>query len=613
LEKLEAATEFAKCRSIFEATVLSEAFRSWYDDACRDYDYYEGRSFSADDLNKMQDACIRPFQHNLIAPRINSVAGKAIQARTTITYKSRTGDEEEVKTADGLSALAMFVQDKNKSMRIIGEAGVSAVICGLGWHAFDVDDGVIRENRESAFDVVWDVRDRTQYLTNQGFVATMMWKSREEWKLIFEKKEAEIEGLLSGGSQLVGYTGDYNLEGERLRLITNGAYYDSNFDELCVVKFEYRIPAKYYVYTSKENNSVYQTFDKKEAEKNRAKGDEIVEQKGYKTYICYFCGDVMLDWFESPYQLNPARGDFMLTPIVAFREEISGKPFGLVRAARDPQNLYNRVLSKAYWYMNNNRIVMDSGAVDDKAAVAKEINRADAIIEVKSGKRFEFENNERQIAQLYDALRLADADVQKALGIYDEMMGVETNAKSGIAIQRRQAASQTTITLMFDRFMDAKYRWADKLLWLVRATFTENKVINVTNDDGVVQSVSLNEPVKGDDGKTVMRQDVRVGAYDVSIEETMDVSSQQEETRIKLFELVQAGITPDKFTPGLLDIAGVPKNAKLRKEVEAGVQKALEAQSQQSANDNLGGGPQGITQGLAGANPAAITNVMGRA
>lgn len=296
MAKLEAADEFAKCRSIFETTVLSAAYRGWYDESCRDYDYYEGRSFSADDLEKLHDACIRPFQHNLIGPRINSVAGKAIQARTTINYKSRTGSDDEVKTAEGLSALAMFVQDKNKSMRIIGEAGVSAIICGLGWHAFDVDDGVIREIRESVFDVVWDVRDRTQYLTNQGFVASMIWKSREEWKLIFEGKEAEIDGLAANGSQLIGGGSDYSLQGERLRLISNGAYYDKGFDELCVVKFEYRIAAKYYVYTSKDNGAVYQTFDKKEAE-NTGVGTKPVSgyAKGTVTAAAVSAGALTID------------------------------------------------------------------------------------------------------------------------------------------------------------------------------------------------------------------------------------------------------------------------------------------------------------------------------
>ncbi|ACI54439.1 hypothetical protein Rleg2_1145 [Rhizobium leguminosarum bv. trifolii WSM2304] len=612
MAKLDAQSEFEKCKSVFEASVQSETYRDWYDEASRDFDYYEGRALSTDDLEKMREAKIRPFQHNLIAPRINSAAAKAIQARTTITYKSRTGADEEAATAEGLTALAMFVQDKNHSMRILGEAGVDAMKGGLGWHTFEVDDGVLGERRPSPFDKVWDVRDRTPYLTNQGFSAEMIWKSREEWKLIFEDKAEEIDSLINAGAPLVGGSG-YSLLGERLRLVNGGSYYDKQFDELCVIKFDYRVAAKFYVYTSKDGK-VFQTFDRKEAEKNSQRGEEISEEKGYKVYTCYFSGDVMLDWFESPYQLNPARGDFVDTPIVAFREELTGKPYGIIRAARDPQNLYNRTLSLIYWHSTSNRVVMDKGAVDKISKVATEIARADGIIEVNPGKKFDFENNTQRIQHLREILQVADMDVQKALGIYDEMMGVETNAKSGIAIQRRQAASQTTIALMFDRFLDAKYRWADKLLWLVRATFTDKNVFNVTDDDGVVKSVSLNEAVKGADGKDVTRQDVRVGTYDVSIEETMDVSSQNEESRIKMFELFTAGITPEQFTPGLLDIAGVPKNAKLRKEVEASVQQRLANEAQMREQmQKLGGGPQGITQGPAGAQPAAITNVMGRA
>lgn len=605
MSRIDPATEHAKCRSIFEASLQSELYLTWYQEACKAFDSYEGRGLTPEDLEVMRDRKIRPFQHNLIAPRINSVAGKAIQARTSIKYTSRSGKEEEVDTASALTGLAMFVQDKNKSMRIIGEAGVSAMICGIGYHTFDVDDGRIVEAKESPLDFVWDVRDRTPYLQNQGFIAQMIWKSREEWKMLFPDKEDEIDSVITTGAPIRGGT-TYSLLGERLRLLSLGNYYDSGFDELCLVKMEYRVPAKYWVYVHK-NGAVYTTFNKAEAEKNSMKGDTPAEQKGYKVYICWFAGDVLIDVFENPYQMNPSRGDFLTTPIVAFREELSGLPYGIVRAAIDPQNLYNRLLSLAYHKQTHNRVIMEEGAVTDMRKLAKEMARADGIIQYKQGKRLDFDSNLREVAQIGAMMQAADVDVQKSLGIYDEMMGVETNAKSGIAIQRRQAASQTTIALMFDRFLDAKYRWADKLLWLVRAVFDDNKTIYVLDDESATKSVNLNEPVTDENGKQVIRQDIRVGTYDIVIEETMDVGSVEEETSMKLMELIQAGLGPERWSDGILDIAKVDRRSKLRKEVMQGLHQQLAAKAE--AGKKLQGGlPQGgITEGQAGALPATIT------
>jgi len=74
-------------------------------------------------------------------------------------------------TAEALSDLAMFVQDKNNSTYLLSHVGHDSRICGLEWHEYDVQDGVILEARGNPLEYVFDVRDRTPGLTNQGFTS----------------------------------------------------------------------------------------------------------------------------------------------------------------------------------------------------------------------------------------------------------------------------------------------------------------------------------------------------------------------------------------------------------------------------------------------------------
>lgn len=586
--------KIADARRTVEAALASDEYIKFINNTIRCFDYYEGRQWSEDDLSKLPKG-INSSTTNLIAPRLDAVAGKEVSNRVRFKFKSRSGKEEEVYQAETFSALGLWMQERNRTSRILSEAKHHARICGLGWHGFDVVDGRITERMENPLDVVWDIRDTTSLMENQGFVARIKWMTLEEAQRRFPKKAEELARSANAGEGF-GYTNAFGAVQSAYKLYAYNGYWNEKDKEVAVVEYQYREPATFYRATT-ESGLVFDTFDREEAEKYAVKKSAVVENEGYKVCFAYYAGHIDLDWFESPYQLSPRTGQFLLTPVVHARSLVDGVPLGLVERAIDAQRLYNIKQSKINWLMAARGVRYSKGAFDRPDIVAGQINNPSYFIEVNPGKEVQIETHTQEIAQHYQALAMHKAEIEQVMGIYDEALGVETNAQSGIAIQKRQNASASTQIFANDGFNEAQRSVAEKMLGLMRAVFSDEMILNITDDEGATKAVQLN--LEGTDGRKV---DVRVGEYNVLMETVPDADTMNDLARELIMDLVRSGVRLEQITPGWLDLMNVPKTATLRKEIEQGIQQKLqELDALKAQQQKLASGSMGQTQMPAGA------------
>jgi hypothetical protein len=151
-----------------------------------------------------------------------------------------------------------------------------------------------------------------------------------------------------------------------------------------------------------------------------------------------------------------------------------------------------------------------------------------------------------------------------------------------------------------------------KMLHLIRQTMTEEMVLSITDDEQAPKMVKLNAPAMREDGtpftnakgEPIERLDVRVGDFDVVVEETPDVSTQSEEARQAMYQLMTAGIPPEKWTPTLLEVVGIPMSQRKRFEIER-----QQLVQEQAAQKQLGGAMG--TAGAAGAVPSQLPQQTG--
>lgn len=594
----------AQMKGRFENGVAQPIYREWLKEAVWAFGFYDGileLHWDSAELKDLRKRKVEPQVINKTAARLDNVAGAEIQTRTKVIYRARSLDKKERATAEALTDLAMFVQEKNNSTHILSRVSDDSRKCGLGWHEFDVQGSVIREQARNPLEVVPDFRDRSPDMSNQRILSTMNWMPRAEVQAKFPDKAKDVEDATSWAPSATIPP----LENDPLRFTACGGYQDKPNDELLVIEQMWAEPMPYYEVITPSKRLVT-TFDHDEAIKlaggEEAAKDNVTKKDGFKVFVGYFTGDILLDFNEDFYQLDPTRGTLLLRPLVCKRERASGRPYGLMRAAKDPQRSYNKNRTRLRWLQAAHQVIMEGNAADQRSA-REEAAKPDGVILVRPGKRLDINRHEAAIAQHLSVLQQDDKDIQDALGIYDESLGIETNANSGIAIQKRQAGTNRNQAQITDNLTAMKREWGMTLLRLVQSVFTEEVAFWVTDDAEGVRALVLNEPeldaagqpVKDKTGQPVVKFDIRTGVYDVYVEEIPDVATQTEFARELVLKAVQsAGM--EGITPGLLELLGVPKSAKLMEELNADMPQRLAAgDAALAAQQSLGNGQVPVT------------------
>lgn len=568
----------AEAKSRIESAAGSSQYKAWCEQAELCQAFFEGNQWTADEMNAMQDNGQVPIVVNRIAPRVNNLCGTDIQTRTKIKFRSRSAVMNaesmlaEKTKSEALTDLGLYVQERNDASNEFSAVFQTALINGIGWLEVCYEEGkgiVIGWRPYDQF--VWDVSDRTRDLSNLRWVARQHVMSRDEAMAKFPDKAEKIKQLPEMISSLRMYentTSSYADETSTSKSVV--WYYDEDSDMVQIWEYQYKLVETKYEATTADGR-IISTFDKGEAYRAAVSKDAVSMSKEDRVYSLFFVNDTLLDELELEYQT----GEFTYVPFVLRRQQKDGQPYGIVRAAIDSQRAYNKSRSKLLWLMNARQIVMDSDAVEDINRLAQEAARPDGIIVKKAGKEMQFVPNQAEVQYHYAALERNDLDIQAALGIFDESLGVETNAVSGVAIQNRQTGTVRNSASHFDALRRYKRRIGRILLQLMLETFTEEVAFNIIDDMGEVKSIRLNSPILTEDGEVVkdekgrplVTNDIRTTNYDVFIDEMPDFNTQMEVVQERVQNMLMNGVQP---TQGLLELFGVPKSSRIFKELMAG-------------------------------------------
>ncbi|TPL98315.1 hypothetical protein [Mesorhizobium sp. B2-3-10] len=511
--------------------------------------------------------------------------------RTRSRFDAKSADEKAQESATAITDLILFLQDANNSSSKWSQAMRKGRVCGLAWHHIIPVNDTIEEEIPSSLDVVYDPLDMSMDFSKSRGRGLVGWHTRDELFMKYPNKGAEIDAA-TGTWNSANMMCPRGMVSSRMTF-ANCGYFDKASKKVMLVRFYYRVPKKFYTYLSKDN-LIVNTFYKAEAEKeSKDKNGGYSTNDGYQLRCCVFAGGVLFDEFEYPYQLDYYRGAFPLTPICLKREENTGIPFGMVRASKDDQKLYNKKMSKLNWYLSARQVVADSDAVDDPNQLVSEVARPDGIIFKRKGSSLEIQKNLDEVAAHQSSLQIHVQNIERNMGVFDESAGAETNASSGKAIQLRKAGTQTTQALPIDLLRLAKRDASRKMATMAQMKFDDRMVFTIRGSDGQPQQRVINAPVLGADGKpekdpdgNVVRQaDIRGLNFDVTLEEMPDVATVDEDAKQRLGDMIANGANVQALTPGMLKTIGIPETNALYQEVAQGFQQKIQ-QAEATAKEN---------------------------
>jgi hypothetical protein len=218
------------------------------------------------------------------------------------------------------------------------------------------------------------------------------------------------------------------------------------------------------------------------------------------------------DW--SPYN------EFTIVPFFPYFRR--GKPFGMVRNLISPQEQLNKISSQELHIVNttaNSGWVVEGGSLSNMTEDELEQRGAETglILTYNRGSTPPTKIQPNQIPTGLDRIGAKAANnIKEISGISDSLMGFDSAEVSGVAIQAKQARGQVQIQVPLDNLARTRHILAIKVLDLLQAYYTEERVIQITDFQNPAQprtAMTINQ--SSPTGEVV--NNITLGEYDVSI------------------------------------------------------------------------------------------------
>lgn len=168
--------------------------------------------------------------------------------------------------------------------------------------------------------------------------------------------------------------------------------------------------------------------------------------------------------------------------------------YGMVKDLISPQDSVNKREAKLLHSLTVNRIEMEEGAVADVDHARAEAAKPDGVIVYNRGFEFKIEKDQAEVQGHFQMLQYA-VQQMNVTGPNAAMAGKDPREQSGRAIIAQQSGGQ----MENEPLADSLRQWSHKIyeaMWMrARQFWNEEKSIRVTDDNKDVQFITLNRKV----------------------------------------------------------------------------------------------------------------------
>ena len=556
-------------------------------------EYYQGQQWDADDESALEAEGRPALTINTILPTVNTILGEQSTRRADIQFKPRRNAEQEV--ANTLTKLYMQISDNNKLDWVEQQVFADGLIMdGRGYFDVRMDfsdhiEGEVRITAKDPLDILIDpdAKDADPKTWNEVFETK--WMTLDEIEELYGKKKSErllfvAENGMSFGPDSVEYQesryGDTENNDDHFGAGVPGDDEYRNVKSLRVVERQHKKITRVQFFVDPntgDQRQVPEGWSEAKAKKFAKQYDmSLISKVIRKVRWTVTCDKVVLhdDW--SPYN------DFTIVPFFCYFRR--GQPFGIIRNLLSPQEQLNKIASQELHIVNttaNSGWMVESGSLIGMTPDDLEEHGAETglVLEYARGTNPPQKIQPNQIPTGLDRIAAkAAANIQTISGINDSMLGTDSAEVSGIAIQAKQNRGAVMIQVPLDNLRKARHYLAEKVLNLVQSFYTEQRIIQVTNEDDPLkprEEMLINEMTP--EGTIV--NDLTVGEYDVIIATAPARDSFDEIQFAEALNLRQAGVViPDD---AIIEYSHLARKGELAKRIRVmtGVEPPTEEQA----------------------------------
>lgn len=541
--------------------------------------FYRGDQWDQVDLAALEAEGRPALTINTILPTVNTVLGEQSTRRADVQFKPRRGGDQDV--ASVLTKLYMQIADNNKLDWVEQTVFSDGLIMdGRGYFDVRMDfsdhvEGEIRITAKDPLDILIDPDAKEYDPKTWNEVFETKWMTLDEIEELYGKDKAEslrfvAENGNGFGRDSIEYEetryGKTDTSQDYLGAAIPGNEDYRNVRALRVIARQYRKMgrADFFVDPNTgDQREVPENWSEQKAKKFAKQYNlSLISKVVRRVRWTVTCDKIVLhdDW--SPYD------DFTIVPYFAYFRR--GRPFGMVRNLLSPQEQLNKIASQELHIVNttaNSGWMVESGSLVGMTADDLEEHGAETglVLEYNRGSQPPVKIQPNQIPTGLDRIsQKAALNIKTISGVNDSMLGSDGAEVSGIAIQAKQNRGVIMIQVPLDNLRKTRHYLAEKILNLVQKFYTEQRVIQITNEDDPLkprEPIVINEMTP--EGRVV--NDLTLGEYDVVIGTAPARDSFDEMQFAEALNLRQVGVAiPDD---AIIEYSHLARKAELAKRI----------------------------------------------
>jgi hypothetical protein len=554
-----------KSQAYFQRANLHPSTLQWRQEAIENFGFYDGSGqWRNEDLLVVRERGQIPLTVNIIQGRLDSLSGVEIQSRFRTAVQNDSGNIQNDNLAKAITHWLYFVQQDQNVPHKGSLKFRDMLTCGIGWSNLFQENGKFFYDYIHPFNIIPDPDDLSPQFTSMKFLCRKRWMELDVVRKLWPKVAQYIDFSDPTVCDTI-YSPEIMDRNTTYTNINNYSGYAQSRVLVCEV--QYKVSKKAYGGID-VNGFYFETFSEEKAEELANSSKDIEEKESQQILRTLFLDNYLLE--HAPLDPNiPNMNDFSYIPCVWKRRFKTGVPYGLLDSMKDIQRDSNVRLTKALYLINSSRLIVKGSLPPGETVdqISEQLKRPDAVIMLPAECEFDLKDNaplsEAQLKMYaeYDKL------MQRVTGIYDDMMGRETNASSGVAQRQRQINSVRNNVFAFDNFADMKEREAKFMVSLLQGGQNENMLSQIlTEEEKETIILNLTRTVKG---KKFVFNDVRTLPLSLEIEEVPDYKSSMEENRAALENLLS---NPNAMfimqSPSLMKRLGIRDYQKLADEIK---------------------------------------------
>ena len=321
-----------------------------------------------------------------------------------------------------------------------------------------------------------------------------------------------------------------------------------------------------------------------------------------KVRLAWYTGPHFLYDVPSPYKHN----QFPYVPFFGHREDLTNVPYGLIRSMISPQDEVNARKSKMLWSLNSRRVIADADAVMDHQKAQEEAARPDAYIILnpnrKPNSQFKVEPGGELANQQFQVMQEAKEEIAQASGIHKSMMGQNSNATSGLAINSLVEQGVNTLAEINDNFRFARRLVGEMLFEMVKQNLLQQGTTKVTIGEGQQRKViELNKMVMDPEtGQQIMINDVAKVKAKIVLDEIPSTPTYRMQQLQMLSEITKS-LPPElqaAVADFIIEATDFPKRHEVADRIRGviGIQSPEQQQQMAAAQQEMAAKQQAITE-----------------